>query len=65
MLGALLLAVGLGFLDGVVWLINDKAGLIGFFAVVYFTSALFSIGLIAKGVELGIRAARHRPDLDY
>jgi hypothetical protein len=65
MLGALLLAFGLGIIDGIVWLISERAGLIGFFAAVYFSSALFSIGLIAKGVELGIRAARHRPDLDY
>lgn len=65
MLGSLLLAVGLGVFDGILWAINDRAGLIGFFAATYFTSALFLVGLIAKGVELGIRAARHRPDLDF
>ena len=63
--GSLLLAVGLGFFDGILFFVNRQVGVIGFFVVVYFTSALFLIGLIAKGVELGIRAARHRQDLDF
>lgn len=65
MWGSLLLAVGLGLFAGMVWSINEDAGVIAAAAAIYFTSALFGIGIIAKGVELGIRAARHRQDLDF
>lgn len=63
--GAVLLAGGLGFFAGGFFLVSEQAGWIATAVVAYFTSALFAIGVIAKGVELGIRAARHRQDLDF
>jgi hypothetical protein len=65
MWGSLFLAVGLGIFAGLALIINENAGIIAGLAAVYLTSALFAIGIIAKGVELGIRAARHRQDLDF
>lgn len=65
MWGSLLLAFGFGIAAGLIWILSERAGLIALLVGVYFTSALFAVGLIAKGVELGIRAARHRPDLDF
>lgn len=67
MWGSLILAFSLGLIAGLVYLFtqSELVGLIAVAAAIYFTSAVFSIGLIAKGVELGIRAARHRQDLDF
>lgn len=62
---SLLLALGLGFLAGAFFFVSEEAGIIAEIVVLGFCSIVFNIGVIAKGVELGIRAARHRPDLDF
>lgn len=64
-LGALLLAFGGGAISFPIYLISRDVGTIVAIVVLSFCSILFQIGIIAKGVELGIRAARHRPDLDF
>jgi hypothetical protein len=63
--GSLLLAVGLGFFAGLAFLVSEQAGIITSIIVASFCNILLAVGVIAKGVELGIRAARHRPDLDF
>jgi hypothetical protein len=62
---SLALATILGILAGVIYSADESSGVIAFVVAGTIGSIGFQIGIIAKGVELGIRAARHRPDLDF
>lgn len=63
--GAIFFAVLFGMIAGGIYEADHEAGTIAFYIAVYFSSVIAGVGVIAKGVELGIRAARHREDLDF
>jgi hypothetical protein len=59
------LAVMVGVVGGAVYTAEHAFGMIILIVGGVFASIFFQVGIIAKGVELGIRAARHRADLDF
>ena len=58
-------ALLLGALAGVAYAFDESLGVIALIVAGAVGSIGLQIGIIAKGVELGIRAARHRADLDF
>jgi hypothetical protein len=58
-------AMLLGALASVVYAGDESLGVIALIVAGAVGSIGLQIGIIAKGVELGIRAARHRADLDF
>lgn len=61
MLGGIALAFGFGLLGGAALSVSDGFGLILLWIGGSIAGVVFTIGMIGKGVEIGVRAANRNP----